>query len=145
MNAAVKTKTEPQVDAPAASPVLTPSLGPDTAKPVIASVPAASAASGGDQLARIEDKLSRVEEKFARSEDRMQRLENALEKATGRLEGASSEMNLQGVKDDITAMRRQVSKKPGAASVFLITLATALVAAALGYAAARFGIPGLPR
>jgi septal ring factor EnvC (AmiA/AmiB activator) len=144
MNVAMKNKTEPTVET--GEPV---SASPAVGVTIVQPAPPRTTETGrsdnpsGDQLARIEDKLARVEEKFARSEDRMQRLENALEKATGRLEGASNEMNLQGVKDDITAMRRQVAKKPGVASLFLITLITALVAAALGFAAARFGIPGL--
>lgn len=126
-------------------PPLEVATGPATAEAPAASEPARETPRI-EQLARIEDKVARIEEKFARAEERMMRVEGALERATHRLEGASNDMNLQGVKDDIAAMRSQVAKKPGAASIFIITLFTAIVAAALGFAAARFGIPGiLPR
>lgn len=132
-------KTEPKLEAtvpvPAPAPV-----------DVTVVAPASSARESGpklDQLSRVEDKTARIEEKFARSEERMMRLESALEKATIRLEGATQDMNLQGVRQDITSMRADIGRKPGAATIFIIALIAALLGAAASYALLKFGIPGV--
>lgn len=96
-----------------------------------------------DQLSRVEDKVARIEEKFARAEERMMRVESALEKATIRLEGATQDMNMKAVNEELAAIKAQVRRKPGVAGLFLVTLITALAAAAAGYALARYGVPGL--
>lgn len=96
-----------------------------------------------DQVSRIEDKTARIEEKFARSEERMMRVESALEKATIRLEGATQDMNLQGLKDDIARMRDDIRRKPGAATIFVTALISALIGAAALYALMRWGVPGV--
>jgi hypothetical protein len=107
--------------------------------------PATAPADAGklDQLSRVEDKTARIEEKFARSEERMMRVESALEKATLRLEGATQDMNLQGVRDDLARLRDSVRRKPGAATIFVIALVSAIMGAALCYALMRYGVPGL--
>lgn len=127
-------KTEPQLEAPPAQPVVAPEAAVGTVPP----------ASGErlDLLSRVEDKTARIEEKFARSEERMMRVESALEKATIRLEGASQEMNLQGLKDDVARLREEVRRKPGAATIFVVAILAALVGAAAAFALAKFGIPG---
>lgn len=153
---AILAKTEPKLDPAPAEAGHEPA--PVVAAPVISAAPVAAAAvpAGAspapaapaphadrlDQLSRVEDKTSRIEEKFARAEERMMRVESALEKATLRLEGVSQEMNLQALKDDISAMRAQLRRKPGAAAIFIVSLISALVGAALLYVLLRYGIPG---
>jgi hypothetical protein len=128
-------KTEPQLEAPPAPPVVA----------TEATAGAAPPASGErlDLLSRVEDKTARIEEKFARSEERMMRVESALEKATIRLEGASQEMNLQGLKEDVARLREDVRRKPGAATIFVVAIVAALIGAAVAFALAKFGIPGV--
>ena len=152
---AILAKTEPKLDPepaeagrePAPAIASTPVVAqPSVSAPVV--VPPAPAAPAPqadrlDQLSRVEDKTSRIEEKFARAEERMMRVESALEKATLRLEGVSQEMNLQALKDDIAAMRGQLRRKPGAATVFIVSLLSALIGAAILFALLRYGIPGV--
>lgn len=157
---AILAKTEPKLDPAPAEAGREPA--PAVSAPVIASTPVAASPSVSasaaappppaapapqadrlDQLSRVEDKTSRIEEKFARAEERMMRVESALEKATLRLEGVSQEMNLQALKDDISAMRGQLRRKPGAATIFIVSLVSALIGAAILFALLRYGIPGV--
>lgn len=162
---AILAKTEPKLDPAPAEASREPA--PAVSAPVIASTPVAASPSVPsppvpapaaappppaapapqadrlDQLSRVEDKTSRIEEKFARAEERMMRVESALEKATLRLEGVSQEMNLQALKDDISAMRGQLRRKPGAATIFIVSLVSALIGAAILFALLRYGIPGV--
>jgi hypothetical protein len=126
-----ETKTEPMLDAIAPA-------SPDKAAPA-----PVQDAPKMDQLSRVEDKTARIEEKFARSEERMMRVESALEKATIRLEGATQDMNLQGVREDISRMRADLRKKPGVVTLFVVALIAALIGAGVSFALTRFGIPGL--
>lgn len=137
-------KTEPKLETgtPVVAPV-PPSQPVDMT--VFAPAPKPDPASRIDQLSRVEDKAARIEEKFARSEERMMRLESALEKATLRLEGATQDMNMQGVRQDITAMREDLRRKPAAATIFIIALVASLIGAAVSFALLKFGIPGLPQ
>jgi hypothetical protein len=52
-------------------------------------------------------------------------------------------MNLQGVRDDLARLRDSVRRKPGAATVFVIALVSAILGAALCYGLMRYGVPGL--
>jgi hypothetical protein len=136
---AVTDKTEPKLDTAVAGPVPEPAAVMVVAPPP----PARETPKATDQLSRVEDKTARIEEKFARSEERMMRLESALEKATIRLEGATQDMNLQGVRQDITSMREDLRRKPGAATIFVIALIGALLGAVTVFALLKFGIPGI--
>jgi hypothetical protein len=139
-------KTEPKLEGTVLAPAPVPV--PEPVGVTIVAPAAASRDAGPklDQLSRVEDKTARIEEKFARSEERMMRLESALEKTALRLEGATQDMNLQGVRQDITSMREDLRRKPGSATIFIIALAAALLGAAVSFALLRFGIPGiLPR
>jgi hypothetical protein len=136
-------KTEPTMEAASTSQDVVASPSSSGVQTQLSAGPPVAADHKLDQLSRVEDKTARIEEKFARSEERMMRLESALEKATIRLEGATQDMNLQGVRDDLARVRDQVSRKPGAATIFIVTLVAALLGAAASFALLRFGVPGL--
>jgi hypothetical protein len=130
-------KTEPTIEA-----------GTEASGAASAVAPVASAAASPqpmklDRASRIEDETARIEEKFARSEERMMRVESALEKATIRLEGATQDMNLQGVRDDMSRMREDLRAKPGVATLFVVALVATLIGAAVTVGVLKFGIPGV--
>ena len=94
-----------------------------------------------DQLSRIEDKTARIEEKYARSEAILQRVGSTVEAATSRMNEVASQAEL-------AALRDQVRRLPGTGALFMVSIVTALLTAALVYALLRYGVPGagaLPR
>lgn len=117
-----------------------PNAGARAGEPEIlvpASSPSASAVPasperpiGSEPLSRIEDKTSRIEEKLARSEAAMQRVVDRFELASARMNEVALQSDLTAVRSEVAGIAHRVRRTPGAASLFVTAVITAILTAA---------------
>ena len=111
-----------------------------------ASVGSSGATDGGVgmQLSRIEDKTARIEEKYARSEALLLRMGDRVDAAAGVITSeAARQSDLIALRNEVAALTQRTRGLPGAGTMFVMALLTALLTSAAVIAATRYGIPGV--
>ena len=99
--------------------------------------------AGLDQLSRIEEKTARIEEKYARTEALMGRLEAQVEQTTTRAGELARHADLVALRNEVAQLSQRTRSIPGAATLLVMAVLTALLTAGAILAAMKYGVPGV--
>ena len=117
-----------------------------SADPAPASVSGTNASTGEStaQLSRIEDKTARIEEKYARSEALLLRMGDRVDAAAGVITNeAARQADLVALRNEVAQLSHRTRSIPGAATLLVMAVLTALLTTGAMLAAMKYGVPGV--